>query len=327
MEMLVTRTPLRITLGGGGTDLPAYYEGSGEGFLIAAAINKHVYVAVHDNFVDRYLIKYSRIEDVSLAHEVSHPIVREALLSLNVKPGLEITSFADIPAGTGLGSSGAFTVGLLKALHQRTQRNSTNFEIAEEACRIEIEKLGEPVGKQDQFICALGGLTTLTFRRGGQVIAKALDLDPLVSQDLQDRLLLFFTGVRRLAVEELSALHEGADLSDQSIRHNLDAIREIGYASATALQDGDLDGFGHLMSEQWRLKFERSPSSLHQQVDHWLQQARHAGAVGGKLVGAGGGGFLLILSEQTTSVRKAMNDLGLREVPFTFDYLGSSVVI
>jgi D-glycero-alpha-D-manno-heptose-7-phosphate kinase len=325
--MLITRTPLRITLGGGGTDLPAYYETSGEGFLIAAAISKYVYVAVHDNFADRYLIKYSRIEDVNFAHEVSHPIVREALLGLKIAPGLEITSFADIPAGTGLGSSGAFTVGLLKALHQRAHQSPTNFEIAEEACRIEIEKLGEPVGKQDQFICALGGLTTLTFRNGGEVVAEALDLNPLVSEDLEDRLQLFFTGVRRRAVDELSALHEGADLSDQSIRKNLDAIRTIGYESATALRNGDLGWFGHLMSEQWRLKFERSPSSLHQQVDQWLQHARRAGALGGKLVGAGGGGFLLILSEQTASVRQAMTELGLREVPFTFDHLGASVVI
>ena len=323
--MLITRTPLRISLGGGGTDLPSYYESAGEGFLLAAAINKYVYVAVHDNFAPKYLIKYSKIEDVDYPHEISHPLVREALIHTNTPSGVEISSLADIPAGTGLGSSGSFTVGLLKALYARQHQQRANTDIAADACYLEIDRLEEPVGKQDQYIAAVGGLTALTFATDGTVTPRSIEMDDIDRKDLEEHLLLFYTGVRRRAGDELSALHDGAKVEQSDIRENLDTVREIGYRSVQLLEDGDLDGFGRILTEQWRQKLHRSPTAIHKQVDEWISEALDAGAQGGKLVGAGGGGFLLVFAENRAPVRRTMREIGLREVDFPFDYLGSTI--
>jgi D-glycero-alpha-D-manno-heptose-7-phosphate kinase len=325
--MLITRTPLRISLGGGGTDLPSYYEAAGGGFLIAAAINKYIYIAIHDNFVDRYLIKYSHIEDVQYAHEIVHPLIREAMTFTATESGVEITSIADIPAGTGLGSSGTFTVGLLKALYARQHKHVSNLEIAKQACHLEIERLCEPVGKQDQYIAAVGGLTSLTFHPDGTVDAASLRMDPLARKDLDEHLILFYTGVQRRAADELAALHEGASVEESSIRMNLDRVRELGRQSAAVLERGDLDTFGRLLTEQWQLKFERAPTTVHQKIDGWLTAGIEAGARGGKLVGAGGGGFLLFMAEDKSRVRRRMRDLGLREIDFSIDYDGSRTML
>jgi len=323
--MLITRTPLRISLGGGGTDLPSYYENAGEGFLLAAAINKYIYVAVHDNFAPKYLIKYSKIEDVDYPHEINHPLVREALIYTNTPPGIEVSSLADIPAGTGLGSSGSFTVGLLKALYARQHQQRANTDIAADACHLEIDKLEEPVGKQDQYIAALGGLTSLTFAADGTVTPRSIEMDDIDRKDLEEHLLLFYTGVRRRAGDELSALHDGAKVEQSEIRENLDAVRDIGYRSVQLLEDGNLEGFGRILTEQWQLKLHRSTTPVHQQADGWINEAISAGAYGGKLVGAGGGGFLLIFADNRTPVRRKMREIGLREIDFSFDYLGSTV--
>jgi D-glycero-alpha-D-manno-heptose-7-phosphate kinase len=323
--MIISRTPLRISLGGGGTDLPSYFMKSG-GFLVAAAINKHIYVSIHDNFVDRYLLKYSQIEDTDDVNLIKHPLIREALIHTSAPANLEISSLADIPAGTGLGSSGTFTVGLLKALTTYQKNYKSNHQIAEEACFLEIEKLKEPVGKQDQFIAAIGGLTAFEFQPDGRVNANSIRMDPILMSDFEENLLLFYTGIQRSASEELSAIDIGASVQDSKLKQNLDEVKAAGYLAAETLENGDLLKYARMLTIQWDLKFQRSPGELHQKINQWIQHGINNGALGGKLVGAGGGGFLLFFAENKTKLRTVMREIGLREVPFNFDHLGSVIV-
>ena len=324
--MIITRTPLRISLGGGGTDLPSYYRSHG-GFVLAAAITKHIYVAVHQNFEPSIFLKYSTIERVAEAADVQHPLIREALLHIGVAKGIEVSSMADIPAGTGLGSSGAFAVGLVKSLLAYQHRFASNAEIAEIACHLEIDRLGEPVGKQDQFIAALGGVTAIEFRPDDTVVAQAVSMSDPVRRLLQENLLLFYTGIRRSASEELRALDGGTRVLESDVSKNLDEVKQSGHRSVEALERGDLTTFAKLLSEQWELKYTRSPSGMHDTVDYWILQGIRAGALGGKLVGAGGGGFLLFYAEEKAELRTAMSELGLPEVDFGIDYLGTSVIV
>jgi D-glycero-alpha-D-manno-heptose-7-phosphate kinase len=318
--MILTRTPLRISLGGGGTDLPSFYRHHGGGFLIAAAISKYIYIAVHRNFDDDLIIKYSQIERVSDVATIQHPILREALELMEVGGGVEVTSMADIPAGTGLGSSGAFTVGLLRALHSHLRQPVTNGRLAEMACHIEIDRLNEPVGKQDQYASAVGGLTAFEFREDDTVGYRAVEMPSDAKLALEEDLLLFYTGVRRSASEEISAQVDGGG---GRVEDNLKAVREIGHESLETLQAGDLDGFARLLTKQWELKLERSPSPLHHQIDDMIRAGIDAGAGGGKLIGAGGGGFLLFHADAKAPLRAEMHRLGLEEVRFSFDHEGS----
>ncbi len=323
--MIISRTPLRISLGGGGTDLPAYYASNGGGFLVAAAITKYVHVAVHENFVDRYLLKYSEIEDVEQIDDVAHPLIREALKFCKVSSGIEISSLADIPAGTGLGSSGTFTVGLLKALHAHQRHYVSNETLAEQACVLEIEKLNEPVGKQDQYIAAIGGITAFEFHEDESVSVMSVEMPQEARGRFEDHLMLFYTGVRRSASEELRALEGQASIQSSSVKQNLDDVREAGRAAFKVLGDGDLDSFGKMMIEQWKLKLARSPSVIHSEIDSLIHAGINGGASGGKLVGAGGGGFLLFLADDKQKVRAVMREKGLREVTFGIDYQGTAV--
>jgi len=325
--MIISRTPLRISLGGGGTDLPSYYRIAGGGFLVAAAITKYIYIAVHHNFDGDILLKYSSIERASSPSDVMHPLLREALYCTGVNKALEISSMADIPAGTGLGSSGAFTVGTLKALHAFERRFVSQVEIAEEACRIEIERLGEPVGKQDQYIAAVGGITAFQFRDDETVGLERLPLEMETRDRLEEELLLFYTGIRRSASNVLKPQETRTLAHESDIHKNLDAVRDLGYASYDALVAGDLSAFGRLMTTQWRLKLERSPSDVHQRVDGWVEQAIKAGASGAKLVGAGDGGFLLVHTTTRAPVRRALQQLGLEEVRFGFDHEGTTTIV
>jgi D-glycero-alpha-D-manno-heptose-7-phosphate kinase len=325
--MIITRTPLRISLGGGGTDVPSYYRKSGSGFLIAAAITKYVYIAVNQNFDDKILLKYSQVERVNSPDEVAHPLLRECLREVDVNSTVEISSMADIPAGTGLGSSGAFTVGVLKALHAYKLETVPNAKIAARACDIEIERLQQAIGKQDQYIAAIGGLTAFEFHADERVDVIPVPLDEPVRHRIEDNLLLFFTGVRRPASEILALEQSGASASLVKLDQNLDAVRAIGYETMDTLSRGDLVGFGQLLTRQWQLKFERSPTEVHHTVDGWIRDGIAAGAGGGKLVGAGGGGFLLFYAEEKAGLRAAMDALGLPEVRFGIDYLGSTTVI
>jgi D-glycero-alpha-D-manno-heptose-7-phosphate kinase len=324
--MIITRSPLRISLGGGGTDLPSYYK-EHEGFLVAAAIDKYVYITLHQTFVDDFILKYSKMERVAAVKDVEHPIVREALQLLNVDPKrLEISSMADIPAGTGLGSSGSFTTALLKALHAHKKDLVHPRELAEQACHIEIDRLGEPIGKQDQYIAAYGGITCFNFRKDGSVDAEPLQVSRETLYNLEDNLVMFFTGYSRSASNILKDQHVKSQGKDSDMLANLHYTKDLGFRSRDALLAGDLVGYGKLMHEHWEHKKKRSGGMSNERIDAWYSLALNNGAVGGKLIGAGGGGFLLFVTEDKLRLRKVLGEAGMEEVRFRFDFHGTSVV-
>lgn len=325
--MIITRSPLRITLGGGGTDLPSYYQRLG-GFLIAAAIDKYVYITIHETFVDDLIVKYSKLERVRSSEHLEHPLFREALRLLGIPgPALEISSMADIPAGTGLGSSGSFTTALLKALHAHEKRLLHPRELAEQACHIEIDLLKEEIGKQDQYISAYGGITCFEFLSDGRVEAQPVALSTETLYNLEDNLLLFFTGYSRSASEVLQDQNQRSLAHDPEVEKNLTELKEIAFSARAALQDGDLGCFAELLSAQWEQKKRRSRGVSNGDIDRWYELGMANGALGGKLVGAGGGGFLMFYAGDKTRLRHAMFEAGLREVRFRFDFEGTKVVV
>jgi D-glycero-alpha-D-manno-heptose-7-phosphate kinase len=324
--MIITRSPLRISLGGGGTDLPSYYR-KHTGFLIAAAIDKYVCITLHQTFVEELIIKYSKLERVRSLAEVQHPIIREALGVVGTDGAfLEITSMADIPAGTGLGSSGSFTTALLKALHTYMKNLVHPNELAEQACHIEIDRLKEPIGKQDQYIAAYGGLTCFQFLPNNEVEAWPLQIDQKTLYNLEDNLLLFFTGYSRSASSILKEQDAKSRQRDQGMVDNLHFVKELGYQSKEALEAGDLRQFAGLMKVHWEHKKQRSGAMSNGDIDRWYNLAMENGALGGKLIGAGGGGFLMFYAEEKTRLREVMAECGLREVRFRFDFEGTKVV-
>ena len=324
--MLITRSPLRISLGGGGTDLPSYYEDHG-GFLIAAAIDKYVWVTVLRPFVRGIFLKYSKIEHVERWQEIEHPIIREAFAMMGIADAQhEITTLADIPAGTGLGSSGSFTTALLKALYSFERRLLLPGDIARLACELEIDRLGRPIGKQDQYIAAFGGITCFEFERDGSVRAEPLTLKQSTLHELEDNLLLFFTGFSRSASDILKDQDQRTKQVDPAMLEGLHYVKDLGRRSRDALEQGKLSAFGELMHEHWERKRKRSSGMSNPQIDEWYEHGRAAGAIGGKLVGAGGGGFLMFYAPRPERVREAMAKLGLEEVRFRFDFDGTRVV-
>jgi D-glycero-alpha-D-manno-heptose-7-phosphate kinase len=326
-SMIIARSPLRISLGGGGTDLPSYYERFG-GFLVSAAIDKYVYITLHETFVPEFIIKYSKLERIARAAEIEHPIIREAFKMLEIDGGfLELTSMADIPAGTGLGSSGSFTTALLKALHAHKKNLVPNADIAAQACDIEINRLKEPVGKQDQYIAALGGITCFNFNKDGTVEAWPARIAEDTRYNLEDNLVMFFTGYSRSAGSILKDQHEKSKQDDAAMLANLHQTKEIGYASQRALETGKLREFAQLMDEHWQRKRARSGGMSNQKINEWYDLAKANGALGGKLIGAGGGGFLMFYAEEDKSrLRQAMREAGLKEVRFRFDFEGTKLV-
>ena len=324
--MIITRSPLRITLGGGGTDLPSYYL-QHEGFLIAAAIDRYIYITIHQTFIEELIVKYSKLERVMTLDELEHPIVREALKLVGQSPtGLEITSMADIPAGTGLGSSGSFTTALLKALHALKRNLIHPRELAEQACHIEIDLLKEPIGKQDQYIAAYGGVTCFNFRKDGSVDATPLKIDEETKHNLEDSLVMFFTGYSRKAGSILKEQDDKTRKADSDMVQNLHFVKDFGLRSRDALESGDLDGFGKLMDEHWQHKKRRSGGMSNPKIDEWYELAMTSGATGGKLIGAGGGGFLMFYADDKVRLRHAMREAGLTEVRFHFDFEGTKIV-
>jgi D-glycero-alpha-D-manno-heptose-7-phosphate kinase len=325
--MIIARSPLRITLGGGGTDLPSYYLGH-EGFLLAAAIDKYVYVTVTRPFNRGIYLKYSALEHVEKVDQVRHPIMREALTLQELRtPQIEITTLADIPAGTGLGSSASFTTALLKALYAHRRKLIHPRELAELACHIEIDRLREPIGKQDQYIAAYGGLTCFTFDKDDRVTVEPLLVSMDTMFDLEDNLLLFFTGFSRSASAILEDQQVRCRSQDEAMLRNLHYVKELGHRSRTALESGKLVQFGELMHEHWEHKKRRSGRTSNEQIDDWYALARRNGAVGGKLVGAGGGGFLMFYATDRNLLRHAMANAGLEEVRFKFDFEGTKVIL
>lgn len=312
--MILVRSPLRITLGGGGTDLPAYSRQHG-GVCLSAAIDKYVYVGITRPFYPGIYLKYSESEKCETVSEIQHPIIREVLTHVfpDQRRRIEITTLADVPAGTGLGSSSSFTTALVCALATYQKFGMMSADLAKTACDIEINRLGHPIGTQDQFSAAYGGVNLLEFNEDDTVSVTPLPHPP----ELQDYLLLFFTGATR---DTPTVLSKQADMTE-----NLHAVKALGQMSAACLSKGDLSGFASAMNQQWDLKEARCPSSF--DIVACREYALLNGALGAKLVGAGGGGFLLFYTEEPKRLRAAMAQAGLDELRFRFDYEGAKVLL
>jgi D-glycero-alpha-D-manno-heptose-7-phosphate kinase len=312
--VIVVRAPLRITLGGGGTDIPAHYSKYG-GMCVSAAIDKYVYITVNHNFHDQLVLHYSDIERVSHYDQVNHRLLR-AILTEERASGIELTAFADVPAGTGLGSSGSFTVAALHAIRAYYHKPCHPLMLADKACDIELNRLGDPIGKQDQYIASLGGIQALKFQRDGLVEHEPVQIDASARTELEENLLLFYTGLRHVSGETLSQMapldREVADLGEESIH---------------CLMSNNLNDFAASLTQQWRLKYRANPSEIHREIDHAILNGIAAGARGGKLVGAGNGGFLLFYAADKTRLRAKMSLMGMKELSFRFDYNGSAVLV
>jgi D-glycero-alpha-D-manno-heptose-7-phosphate kinase len=322
MSMIFSRAPLRVSLGGGGTDLPSYYREHG-GFLVSGAIDKYVYMLTHTVFQERYRLKYSEFEEVDDPREIRHPILREALVRHWRGDPLEIASVADVPAGTGMGSSGAYAVCLLKALALARRTTLPPRELAEAACEIEIDVLGEPVGKQDQYVAAHGGVCAYTFNEDDSVAVEPLDLGAETLERMSRNLLLFYTGEARRATVLLADQKRRTQAREDEMLENLHRTKQMGHESRALLESGDLDRFAELMHEHWSNKRERSPGMANENIDRLYTLARRSGVVGGKLVGAGGGGFLLVYASRPDDTRQAMRAAGAKELRFELDFQGA----
>jgi D-glycero-alpha-D-manno-heptose-7-phosphate kinase len=295
--------------------------------VISAAINKYMFVALNRTFTDDYLLKYSELERVRCVDAIEHRIIREVLRRHSMQPGVEIVSLADIPAGTGLGSSGAFTVGLLRAIYAHKREHITDGALAEEAADIEINVLGEPIGKQDQYIAAFGGLTCFNFHADDQVSVSPLRVSQQTLHELEERLLLFFTGYARPASAILTDQRERTEADDAEMIDNLERTKALGLRIRDALEAGQPAVFGRLMHEHWQAKRRRSQGMSSGSIDTWYEKALDNGAIGGKLVGAGTGGFLMLYAENPAELRAAMATEGLQETRFSFDLDGTTVLV
>jgi D-glycero-alpha-D-manno-heptose-7-phosphate kinase len=326
--MIVTRTPFRITLGGGGTDLPSYYQRFG-GFVLTAAIDKYMFIAVNTPILDELIrVKYSKSEIVEDVDQIQHTIVREALRVLNITSAVEIVSMADIPAGTGLGSSSVYAVGLLNALHTLGQDPVSREQLADEACRIEIDILRKPIGKQDQYIAAFGGIRILDIDQQGHVKVSFLKMSKDTLDALEENILLFWTGISREGLDILSHQDSQTRRDDATVVQSLQDIRELGMEIRDALEKGDPRRFGELTHEHWMRKKSLSKAISNSKIDEWYELARRHGAIGGKITGAGGGGFLVLYAEGPKKpLREALRHAGLRELRFRFDFEGSKILV
>lgn len=325
--MIITRTPLRLPLGGGGTDLPAYYRQFG-GELTSLAINKYMYIVVKRSFDKGLRISYAKTENVKQAGEIEHPIVREVLNFLGLKHGLEIVSISDVPANTGLGSSGSFTVGLLLALHTFLRQHVAPEQLAEESFMIQAEKLGEPIGKQDEYMAAFGGVTNLKIDKAGRVKTTALPVAENTLRELEHNLLLFYTGQQRKSSDILGRQQQDVAKKKSSALSSMHYIKQIGQQITAALELGQVDNVGRLMHEHWVHKQRISSAMAPDAIRGWYDLGCQHGATGGKLVGAGGGGFLLFYcAGDKSALRRALTNEGLVEMPFSFDHSGAKVVI
>ena len=325
--MIIARSPLRISLGGGGTDLPSFYK-KHDGFLIAAAIDKYVYVTLTTPFKPGIYLKYSQIEKLTKIQQIKHPIIREVLKEEKLfNYPIEITTLADIPSGTGLGSSGSFTVALIKALYYQQHKIVTPKALAEKACYIEIDKLKEPSGKQDQYISAHGGVNCFYFRRNNEVKVESLNISKKNVDTLQSNLLLFYTGFSRRSKIILNNQKKLSDKNSKEMLRNLKEVKKIGLKTKNFLQNGEFENFGYILNEHWERKKERSKDMSNDKINKWYKGAINNGALGGKLVGAGGGGFLLFYANDKEKLRSYFYKEGVEEVKFKFDYEGAKIIM
>jgi D-glycero-alpha-D-manno-heptose-7-phosphate kinase len=324
--MIITRTPLRLPIGGGGTDLPFYYSRN-KGFLVIATINKYVYIILHGRkFYNKSLIRYSQIENVKDVNEIKHTRVREALKLLDIKDPLEITSIADVPSKTGLGSSSTFLVGLLNALHAHRREFVSVANLAEEACKIDLEMLKEPIGKQDQYAAAYGGLIQMDINQKGKVIVSRLNVNQDTIEELQRNLFLFYTGLRRDASDVLMDQKKNAETSNDKME-NMNQIKKIGGEIKKALENGDTRRFGEWLNVHWETKKMFSNKMTNPEINKWYKLAIENGAIGGKIMGAGGGGFFMFYCDKNQkNFKKAMVNSGLKELEFQFDFDGSKIL-
>jgi D-glycero-alpha-D-manno-heptose-7-phosphate kinase len=324
--MIVSRTPLRLTLGGGGTDLPSYYSRFG-GFVVTSSIDKYIYVVVKERFEDEIRVSYSITEIVNDVNGIKHPVAREALKLLGLKNHIEVVSIADVPSRAGLGSSGSFTVGLLHALHTFKRENPSKHKLAEEACYIEMDILKEPCGKQDQYIASFGGFKCLDIDRDGKVEVKDLRISEESIRELESNLLFFYTGIVRDSTQVLREQQRCMQTAEEALEA-MHRIKEIGFKGKKALEDGDLADWARLQHEHWMAKRGTASSMTTSVIDRLYKLGIENGAIGGKLMGAGGGGFLMFYVENNKNkVRRAMAKEGLREVRFGFSQEGSKIVI
>ena len=327
--MILARAPMRITLGGGGTDLPSYYSKYG-GFILSAAIDKYLYIYVNRPAADGLIrVKYSRYEEVTEPNQVQHDLVRPALNLLGIKNNVEIVSMADVPAGTGLGSSSTYLVALLTSLYELKRERVPTHALAEFAFKVEKEMAGHPVGKQDHYLAAFGGITCLDIEQDGKVQVSPLDISMTTAEDLHSRVLLFFTGISRSANNILQEQRRDTQKDDPTVVESLHRTKEMGYRVKEYLQNGDIEKFGHLLHEHWENKKRRSGAISNPKIDGWYEMAREAGALGGKVIGAGGGGFLMLYCpiRKKGAVRKVLAAEGLEEMSYTFDFQGAKVMV
>ena len=327
--MILTRAPLRIPLGGGGTDLESYYSRFG-GFVLSAGIDKYVYIQLNTLKVEDFIrVKYARTEAVEDPADIEHPLLRESLLHVGGSGGIEISAMADFPGRTGMGSSGSFTVALLAALYAHRQRHPSRHELAEAAHLVEAGRAGQPAGKHDHFLGAFGGITCLDIARDGTVDVSPLALSDHSLEELRNCMVLFFTGIQRESFDILSQQQRDTRGGDAQVIESLHETKRIGYAVRDALLAEDLDRFGHLLDEHWNNKKKRSGSMSNPQIDRWYDMGREAGALGGKILGAGGGGFLMFYcpAHHRHQLRQSLGEAGLRPVPFNFDHVGAKVLV
>jgi len=327
--LITTRAPLRIPLGGGGTDLSSYYSEHG-GFVLSVGIDKYVYIQLNTLKVEDFIrVKYSETEVVEHPKDIEHPLLREALLHSHINGGLEISAMADVPGRTGMGSSGSFTVALLAALHAYKREQVPTQELAEEAHYIEAGRAAQPAGKHDHYLGAFGGLTCLDIDPSGKVDVSSFKLSEHVEEELPNSLVVFFTGIQRESFDILSQQNRETKQGDSQVIDSLHEIKRIGYEVRDALVEGDLDQFGRLLHEHWQEKKKRSQQMSSSNIDRWYQIGIEAGALGGKILGAGGGGFLMFYcsAEHRWNLRERMSQEGLREMHFHFDMDGVKVLM
>ena len=324
--MIISRSPLRISLGGGGTDIPSFYE-KHEGFVMAAAINKYVYTSIIEPYANGFFLKYSKLEKTKDIKRIKHPIIREVLLKYNFNlKRIEITTLADIPAGTGLGSSGSFTNSLIKALYAFNNRSINTERLSEESCDIEINRLNNPVGKQDQYISAYGGIKNFIFKKNNKVIVSNTKISRDTFFELEDNLLLFFTGFTRSSSTILKKQDVDSKNNIHEMIENLKKIKKMGLEAKKLIESNDLKKYGELMNYHWKKKIERSKNITNKKINYIYEEALKSGAIGGKLVGAGGGGFLMFYAHDKTALRKKMLNLKVEELIFKFDTEGTKII-
>ena len=327
--MIISRAPCRITLGGGGTDLPSYYSKYG-GFCLSAAINKYIYMYVNRPVADDFIrVKYSKFEQVRTTDEIQHDLVRPALKFLDLGASLEIASMGDIPGGTGMATSSAYLIALLTALHELKKERVPTQVLAEEGCKIEMDIAGHATGKQDLYLPAFGGITCLDIDTSGKVIVTPLDISTSTAECFRNNILLFYTGITRYSTNILHTQRNETNNGNTIYIDSLHRSKELGYKIKEVLLEGDVEKFGYLLHEHWLNKKKRDDNISNGYIDECYRVAREYGAIGGKIMGAGGGGFFIfyIPNEKKDQVRKALRYAGLKEVPYDFDYEGTKVLI